>query len=130
MKISKLFLITIIAVSLNGVELSSARQVQYNATYFLGVWDIIPYGLPTGEMELILSVTSEGDTLKAVISDTAKTTVINVTNVVATGDNSLTLSWYDVNNGVDVIVRLNKKDENNLTGTIADMFTLTGKRKL
>lgn len=104
-------------------------QTQPSDDYFIGEWNAVLIGLPDGDLPFIINITIQEDSLQAKFYDEAQTYVVPVEKIARTGENALSLSFYDYNNGVDVIINLIKKDEDNLTGNVLNMYTITATRK-
>ena len=55
--------------------------------------------------------------------------VMPIEKIIRKGEGALSLSYYDYNNGMDIIINLVKKDEDNLTGDVLNIYTLIATRK-
>jgi hypothetical protein len=100
-------------------------QTQTGADYFLGKWNVLFAGLPSGDTRMIVDIEKGDTTLTGSILDSTKQEVAKFSKV-EMKDTSVTV--YFTAQGYDVYVTLNKKDDDHVTGTMLDMFDATGVR--
>lgn len=94
--------------------------------FFADKWEVTVSGTPTGDHTMIMIITREEDGLLGVFQGDDGTEV--VIDRVQEGEDSITLEW--VAEGHQVSLRLNKQDENNLSGSLWGMFNSTAERIL
>ena len=104
-------------------------QSQSSGAYFLGEWSALLTGMPDGDLPFIINFSIAEDSLQATIYDEAQTFVMPIEKVVMKGENALSLSFYEYNSGTNVTINLLKKDEDNLTGDVLNMYSIKATRK-
>lgn len=94
--------------------------------FFIGQWELSVEGLPTGDAKMLLTITKNEDgSLSGGIggmdgAEAAKLTRISVE------ENTLTVNFNG--NGFDVPLYLDKEEDGTVSGSMNDMFDVTGKR--
>ncbi len=91
--------------------------------FYLGKWKLLVEGLPTGDAEMLLVIKKNGDKLEGTIggldgSDTNKLTKAEISG------KTLTVNF--MGGGWDVPVYLDPEDDGGVTGSMNDMFDVTG----
>lgn len=99
---------------------SFALQAQEKPSdFFLGKWDVLIEGTPSGDVKLLLNIEEKDGSLSGTISSEG-TEASKVDKVVAK-ENSVTVYWFA--SGYDVYLTMNKKEENKVDGNLMGMFT-------
>jgi hypothetical protein len=109
------------------VLLATNSQAQTAAEdFFVGTWNVKAYNLPQGDTDMIIQLGKKDGKLSGGIVDaTTKkiTTPFTKIDVVA---NKLTAYFFAQEQGMEVYLSLEKKDDKSVTGSIMDMFTMEG----
>ncbi len=96
-----------------------------NEDYFADKWEVLLVGTPYGDVTLIFHLTREDDGLKGVITNDYDDTVTDIERI-SERDDSITFFWTaDIH---FVNLNLTKQDENNMTGSLMNMFDATAVR--
>lgn len=99
---------------------------QEASDYFAGAWRVEIIGSPQGDGKMILNLDRiEGKLQGGIIDSTTYKQVVPFTSV---EEKENSVSAYFSAEGYDVYITLVKKDENNVTGNLLDMFDVTGER--
>ena len=99
-----------------------------NAAFFAGKWNVTVTATPMGDVTLLMNLEMKEGKLTGNISDPATGNEVAEIYSIEVRENSITVSFNA--EGYDVFLSLDKKDENNLTGNMMDMFDATGERVL
>jgi len=97
-----------------------------NAAFFAGKWNVTVTATPMGDVTLLMNLEMKEGKLTGNISDPATGNEVAEIYSIEVRENSITVSFNA--EGYDVFLSLDKKDENNLTGNMMDMFDATGER--
>lgn len=92
--------------------------------YFVGKWDLVVEGTPSGDGKMSVAMERKDGKLTGVVSPPGKPEA--VISRVEEKEKSVTL--YFNTGGYDVYLFMEKKDEDNVTGSMMDMFDAKGKR--
>lgn len=108
------------------ISLSTSVNAQDGNDYFVGKWNILVEGTPSGDSNstLILKKGEEGKltgTFQSEGKEPAKLTRVEI--------NPDDITCYFVASGYDVYIWLEKIDEDNMEGTMMDMFDCYATRK-
>lgn len=122
MKRSAFFLAGILFLCLS---ITAGAQSKTGVDYFTGKWNVLLKGLPDGDTRMVFVLENTNDKLTGVVQDTTGNEISKL-SAVDVKDASATL--YFSAQGYDLILVLNKKDEDNVTGTFMDMFEAEGTR--
>ena len=96
-----------------------------NEDYFADKWEVLLVGTPYGDVTLIFHLTREDDGLKGVITSDFDDSVSEIERI-AEREDSITFYWTaDIH---FVNLDLTKQDENNMTGSLMNMFDATAVR--
>jgi hypothetical protein len=93
--------------------------------YFKGKWDVLIKGTPMGDINMVIIFNKIEDKVIGSIQDYEGNDVLEVTGARVEKD------WASVNffaEGYDISIVLRKKDDNNVTGDMMQMFDVEGKR--
>jgi len=107
------------------LSLNVHAQSKAGAEYFNGKWSVLLKGTPSGDVKMIFVLESKSDSISGIVQDTAGVEISRITNV-ELKDNEITL-YFNVQN-YDVNLLLTKKDTDNVTGSLMNMFEAEGVR--
>jgi hypothetical protein len=114
----------IIAVIVCSLAFSIGTKAQAPADYFVGKWKTLTVGLPSGDATSIITFERKDGKLNGfMVDDKGKKFVFSKIDEKPTSTTS-----YFTTSGYDVYIFLEKKDDNNVTGSTMDMFDMTGTR--
>ena len=114
-----------IAAIVCSLVFSIGANAQAPADYFVGKWNILTTGLPGGDGKSVVSFERKDGKLIGQLAQEGKP-IINIFSKVEEKEKSVT--GYFTASGYDVYIFLEKKDDNNITGSMMDMFDCTGVR--
>ena len=92
---------------------------------FIGKWKVVVEGTPSGDATMVFLLTKDGDSLKGTVQQEGEDTVINLDRI-EVGDKEITIYWNT--NNYDVYLWAEKIDENEIEGSLMDMFDAYGER--
>lgn len=95
--------------------------------FFVGKWDVILIGLPDGDQPLVFHIERKDGKLIGKVFDPKKDKEGSEFTKVEEAKKSITV--YFTAAGTNVYVLLEKKDDNNLIGSLLDIFDVTAVRK-
>ena len=98
---------------------------QQSGDFFPGKWDMLLLGTPDGDMKLTMSFERNDGKLEATIQIQNSESVSTVKNIVEK-ENSITFIVFI--SGYEVDFLLEKVDDDNIKGDVADMFDIKGQR--
>lgn len=104
---------------------SARAQTQGGADYFAGKWNVLLKGLPQGDTKMIVILEKQDTTLTGIVQDSTGKEVSKFSRVEL---KDTTLTVYFTAQGYDVYLRLDKKGNDHVTGTLLDMFDAEGDR--
>ena len=107
------------------LSINIAAQEKKGAEYFAGKWGVLLKGTPSGDAKVYFNLEMKDSTLTGAMQDSTGNELAKITYV-ELKDTSVTL--YFNTQGYDVNLRLNKKDEDHVTGSLVDMFEAVGDR--
>ena len=113
------------AVLVCSLVFSVGAKAQASGDYFIGKWNVLSTGLPSGDAKSVVTFERKDGKLIGTMAEEKKPNV-NVFRKVEEKENSVT--GYFTASGYDVYIYLEKKDANNVTGSLMDMFDCTGVR--
>lgn len=108
---------------------SSKAQAQSTApdtTYFVGNWELKATGLPQGDITMKVILEKKDGKLSGSIIDPSGNIQPILFSKVELEKKVLTMHYSA--QGQEVYMTMEKKEGDNVTGSIMDMFDLTGKR--
>jgi hypothetical protein len=101
-------------------------QSKTGIDYFAGKWAVLVTGTPNGDGKMVVTLEKkEAELSGAVLLDSAANVTAEITKV-ELAENSVML--YFNANGYDVYLSLKKKDDDNVTGSLLEMFEAEGVR--
>ena len=104
---------------------SPKLDAQNPPDYFTGQWKVKIYDTPEGDAEMIVTLERKEDKLVGNIGTEGQEGTIEISSI-DEKETSITIYFFAA--GYDVYINLEKKDDNNLEGTLMDMFTTKGER--
>ena len=118
MKRVSLFLVMMLSL------IASSVNAQQSGNYFVGKWELLIQGTPDGDTKMNMSIERKKEKLEATLLMSGE---IKITDIKETEKSiKLTGSTPDGNYSIDIYIE--KVDDNNVKGSVADMFDLKGKR--
>lgn len=105
--------------------LSLSAWAQPPADYFVGKWNVLVEGTPSGDGKMTVVLERKEGKLAGTILTKPGTEPTKVSKIDET-EKSVTL--YFNTNGYDVNLTLEKKDDDHVTGNVMGMFDATGER--
>lgn len=115
----------LIAAIVCSLVLSIGANAQAPADYFVGKWNVLTTGLPDGDAKMLVVFERIDGKLNGAMLDEVKQ-IKNAFTKVEEKENSVT--GYFTAGGYDCFLFLENKDDNNVTGSLMDMFDSTGVR--
>ncbi len=113
-----------IAAIVCSLVFSIGAKAQAPADYFVGKWKVLVTGLPQGDVtEYVIFERKDGKLTGQLIDDKGKPTQFSKVE-----EKEKTATAYFTAGAYDVYFYLEKKDDNNVTGSMMDMFDCTGIR--
>lgn len=111
------------------ITLGVQAQTKAGADYFTGKWNVLVTGTPYGDLKRIYLLEKSGNTLTGSIQDTTGKQ-LNKCSKVEVKDNEVILYYhlYYEPIGNFVSVRLTKKDDDHVTGSMLGKFDVKGER--
>lgn len=121
-KVSVLFFLMLLSVAVNSIA-----QAPAPADFFAGKWDIVVAGTPNGDTQLVANLVRKDGKLTGEITTPADATkgAIPITKIEEGTDK---LALYFTAQGYDVNLDLAKVDDDNLKGSLMNMFDAKAKR--
>ena len=105
---------------------SFAQEKKGNEEFFLGKWQLMVEGLPTGDSEMLLVLTRDSENqLEGTIGGLDGSGTINLSKITVE-EKSLTV--YFISESYNVPLYLDKEDDGTVSGNMFDMFDVTGKK--
>jgi len=114
------FILTVVVLFL----LSFQSKAEDSKNFFVGKWKVLTVGTPNGDSTSFVTLDRKDGKLSGNMSGIG-TEEIKFTNV-EEKENSVTV--YFTASGYDVYMLLEKKDDNHVTGSMMDMFDVSGER--
>ncbi|MFV8341050.1 hypothetical protein [Flavobacterium sp. XS2P39] len=95
-------------------------------SFFIGKWDVKVEGTPGGDSKMIINIANQDGKLSGSAIDPTSNNELFAFTKVEEEANKVTV--YFTSQGYDVYMYLEKKDQDNLSGSMMDMFDATGVR--
>lgn len=115
------FVLTVFVLFLFAIN-SNAQDA---SSFFVGKWKVLTVGTPNGDATSIITLERKDGKLTGTMNSEGATESIKFTNV---EEKENTVTVYFSASGYDVYMVLEKKDENHVTGSMMDMFDVSGER--
>jgi hypothetical protein len=113
------------AIFFLALSIHANSQTGTDSNYFAGKWNVLVKGLPNGDTKMIVNLQKGDTTLSGAIQDSAGGEIAKFSKV-ELSDTSVTV--YFTAQGYDVYLRLDKKGDDHVTGSMIDMFDAEGDR--
>jgi len=107
------------------ISLHVTAQTQIRNDYFIGKWNVLVKGLPNGDTKMIVDIQKGDTTLTGAIQDSTGTEIAKFSKVEVS---DTTATVYFTAQGYDVYLRLDKKGDDHVAGSMMDMFDAEGDR--
>lgn len=108
------------------VLMFSLSATAQEKSFFNGKWNVLVVGTPGGDSKMILNIVdSEGKLSGTLIDPTTNKDLFPLTKV---EQEQGKITVYFTSQGYDVYLYLEKKDQDNVEGSMMDMFDATGVR--
>ena len=108
------------------VAFESTAQTAAPADFFVGKWEILVIGTPNGDSKMIASLERSGANLTGQLINAADASAEKIPIIVEENGNKIGLAFST--QGYDVTIDLAKVDDDNLKGSLMNMFDATAKR--
>jgi hypothetical protein len=120
-KASVVFILLFLGLTFQGFSQTTPTD------FFTGPWEITVFGTPEGDSKMTTNLTRVDGKLTGELSSAGDSSVpkMRIEKVVET-PTSISIIFFA--EGMDINIDLNKKDNNNLEGTLLGMFTAKAKR--
>ena len=116
------------AVLVCSLVFSIGAKAQAPADYFAGKWNVIALGTPGGDSKMPLILERKDGKLSGGIIDATSNKVLTQFSKVEETEKNVTV--YFSSGGYNVYIFMEKKDDNHITGSMMDMFDVTGERAI
>lgn len=113
------------AVTLFLLSVSASAQTKTGTDYFTGKWNLLIKGLPDGDTKMVFILENKDGKLKGAVQDTVGTEIAIISNVEVSETKA---TVYFSASGYDISVLMEKKDDDNITGSMMGMFDVSGSR--
>jgi hypothetical protein len=107
------------------LSFSARAQSKLGGDYFMGKWNLLVKGLPDGDTKMSVNLEKADTSYAGALSDSTGKEIAKFSKVEM---KDTTVTVYFTAQGYDVYLRLNKKDEDHVRGTMLDMFDAEGDR--
>lgn len=102
----------------------TVRAQDQKNDYFLGKWDMVAEGTPSGDSKMTVTIERKDGKLIGTVLPVGKEMV----NISRFEEKEKSLTAYFNTGGYDVYLYVEKKDDDNVTGSLIDMFDVKGVR--
>jgi hypothetical protein len=106
-------------VFLFGLVLTSFAQPKITEDFFAGKWDVVIVGTPNGDAKMVADLSRTDGKLGGKLIPSDGTEAINITQL---DEDSDKITLYFSAQGYDLTMVLTKVDNDNLKGSVMDMF--------
>ncbi len=121
-----LLMMLIMLTAVSAFAQSDNKSDKTGEEFFLGKWELLVEGLPTGDAKMLLVVEkTEDGKYKGTIGGTDGSAASPLTKIVIE-PKTMTVNFNG--QGYDVPLYLDKEKDGTVTGSMNDMFDVTGKR--
>lgn len=121
-----LLMMLIMLTAVSAFAQSDNKSDKTGEEFFLGKWELLVEGLPTGDAKMLLVVEkTEDGKYKGIIGGTDGSAASPLTKIVIE-PKTMTVNFNG--QGYDVPLYLDKEKDGTVTGSMNDMFDVTGKR--
>ncbi|QHT68810.1 hypothetical protein GXP67_20220 [Rhodocytophaga rosea] len=105
---------------------TNAQAQTVSEDYFVGTWNVTAFGLPQGDTNMIIQLDKKDGKLSGGIIDPATNKIGTPFTKINVAANKLTAYFIAQEQGMEVYLSLEKKDDTNVKGSIMDMFNMEG----
>jgi hypothetical protein len=109
-----------------GIAFNSRAQTTAPAEFYAGKWEIVVLGTPQGDSQLLVDLVRTEGKLSGQLSNPAEPAADKIPVSVEENGEKLALAFNA--QGYDVTIDLAKVDDDNLKGTLMNMFEAKAKR--
>lgn len=121
-----LLMLLVMMLSMSAFAQAGNQSEKTGEEFFLGKWELLVEGLPSGDAKMLLVVEKTADgKYKGTIGGTDGSGTSPLTKIVIE-PKTMTVNFNG--QGFDVPLYLDKDKDGNVTGSMNDMFDVTGKR--
>lgn len=121
-----LMMMLVMMTAVSAFAQSDNKADKTGEEFFLGKWELLVEGLPTGDAKMLLVVEkTEDGKYKGTIGGTDGSATSPLTKIVIE-PKTMTVNFNG--QGYDVPMYLDKEKDGTVTGSMNDMFDVTGKR--
>lgn len=121
-----LLMMLIMLTAVSAFAQSDNKSDKTGEEFFLGKWELLVEGLPTGDAKMLLVVEkTEDGKYKGTIGGTDGSAASPLTKIVIE-PKTMTVNFNG--QGYDMPLYLDKEKDGTVTGSMNDMFDVTGKR--
>lgn len=107
------------------LSFNAKAQTQPPADYFVGKWNMLVEGTPSGDGKMTVTLERKEGKLGGTVVSKAGTDTTKITRV---EEKEKSVILYFNTNGYDVNLTMEKKDDDHVTGNVMDMFDAKGER--
>jgi len=97
---------------------------QEASDYFAGKWEVLLEGTPSGNVTMIMTLERNEEKLGGTLSGNE----VDVITIDSVEESEGSINVYWTSQGYDVYLELQKKDKDNIGGSLMDMFSASGQR--
>lgn len=112
-------ILTATILLLTSVNLMAQKET---SDYFAGKWEVLLEGMPCGDVTVNMTLERKDGKLEAYMS--GNDDEVTKFNSVKESEESITVYW--TSQGYDVYPEMQKKDEDNISGMLMDLFQASG----
>ena len=120
MKKVNVFIIGFIFILLSGVV---SAQTPVTTDYFVGDWEVVVVGTPHGDLSMNMHLERVDGKFQGILSND-----YGEVQVDSIEESETSIKLFFVIESYDLILFLEKADDNNIKGNMVDQFEATGKR--
>jgi len=103
--------------------MASNMNAQQSGNYFVGKWEIVMQDTPQGDIKMTMNIDRNEGKLEATLMMSVETKIVNIKET----EKSITLP-FSTPDGYDIDIYIEKVDDDNVKGVVADMIDLKGQR--
>lgn len=105
-----------------GIFINAQTQNSDTEKFFVGKWKLMVYGLPNGDTPMVLNIEKKDGVLSGTLGDGGA----NDNKLTKVEINKTTLEMNFIGGGYNVPMYLDKKGDNEVEGSMNDMFDVKG----
>jgi hypothetical protein len=108
------------------LSFSAKAQTNTSVDYFVGKWDVLVSGTPSGDAKMILKLERKDGKLTGTVTPQAADK--GESKITSIEEQANTITVYFTAGEYDVNFSLDKKDDDHVTGSMMGMFDAKGER--